>query len=266
MPQTHRPSRRTFLASTAVAAAVAGGTPLLSACSSGGGGGRNEGATTKKDARKILPAHVPSQVVEPDIPSENGSRPGFTGKAEPYGELPASVPEKMGGGGTVTITSPLWGTPPEKDCAYYRAVDEAIGVRVDWQTQDGNTYGEKLGAVLASSGIPDMVVIPGWEMQGKIRSAIDSRFADLGPYLSGEAVKKYPNLAAIPTPAWRCRSSAASSGACRSPPARWTSSSPTTARASSRTRAGNCPPAPRSSWTSPGRSPRRRPRCGPART
>lgn len=202
MSQTHSPSRRTFLASTAVAAAVVGGAPLLSGCSSGGEG-RTEGTTTKKDAEKLLPAYVASRVIEPDIPGENGSRPGFTGKAEPYEKLPASVPEKMGKGGRVTIMSPLWGTPPKKDCAYYRAVDEAIGVRVDWRTQDGNTYGEKLGAVLASSGIPDMVVIPGWEMQGKIRSAIDSRFADLGPHLSGEKVEKYPNLAAIPTAAWR---------------------------------------------------------------
>ncbi|GAA3638260.1 extracellular solute-binding protein [Streptomyces chitinivorans] len=203
MSQTTSPSRRTFLASTAVAAAAVGGVPLLSACSSEGGGNRNEGTTTKKDAAKILPAYVASEVVEPDIPGENGSRPGFTGKAEPYDALPASVPEKMGGGGEVAVMSPLWGTPPEKDCAYYRAVDEAIGVKVDWQTQDGNTYGEKLGAVLASSGIPDMVVIPSWEMQGKIPSAIGSRFADLGPYLSGDKAKDYPNLAAIPTAAWQ---------------------------------------------------------------
>ncbi|MEE1941813.1 extracellular solute-binding protein [Streptomyces sp. TRM 70361] len=202
-PPSRRPSRRTFLAATAATAAAAGGAPLLSACSSGGGGGRKEGTTTRKEAAKLLPAHEAARVVEPDIPSENGSRPGFTGKALPYGELPASVPEKLGRGGTVTITSPLWGTPPEKDCAYYRAVDAAIGVQVAWQTQDGNTYGEKLGAVLASSGIPDMVVIPSWEMQGRIRSAIDSRFADLGPYLSGERVRKYPNLAAVPTEAWR---------------------------------------------------------------
>ncbi|MTE21238.1 extracellular solute-binding protein [Streptomyces sp. TRM43335] len=203
MSQTHSPSRRTFLASTAVAAAVVGGVPLLSACSSEGGGGGKGGTTTKKDAAKLLPTYRASRVVEPDIPSENGSRPGFTGKAEPYAQLPASVPEKLGKGGKVTIMSPLWGTPPKKDCAYYRAVDEATGVTVDWQTQDGNTYGEKLGAVLASSGIPDMVVIPSWEMQGKIPSAIDSRFADLGSYLSGDNVEKYPNLAAIPTEAWR---------------------------------------------------------------
>ncbi|CAM5540192.1 hypothetical protein SBADM41S_06836 [Streptomyces badius] len=47
------------------------------------------------------------------------------------------------------------------------------------------------------------VVVPGWELGGKIPSAIANKFADLGPYLSGDKVKAYPNLAAIPTGAWQ---------------------------------------------------------------
>lgn len=82
-------------------------------------------------------------------------------------------------------------------------MDEAAGVTVKWQNQDGNVYGQKLGAVLASSDIPDAVVVPGWELGGKIPSAIANKFADLGPYLSGDKVKDYPNLAAIPTGAWQ---------------------------------------------------------------
>ncbi|MFE2438867.1 twin-arginine translocation signal domain-containing protein, partial [Streptomyces sp. NPDC059409] len=57
------PSRRSFLASTAVAtAAVAGGVPLLSACG-GSDGGSRDGTTSGKDAKKILPAYVASNVV-----------------------------------------------------------------------------------------------------------------------------------------------------------------------------------------------------------
>jgi putative aldouronate transport system substrate-binding protein len=99
--------------------------------------------------------------------------------------------------------SPFWGTPPKGDNPYYRTMNDLIGVDIAWQNQDGVTYDEKLGAVLASSDMPDVVVIPSWNMGGKIPSAIISKFADLGPYLSGDAVKKYPNLAAIPTEAWQ---------------------------------------------------------------
>ncbi|MFI7294134.1 extracellular solute-binding protein [Streptomyces sp. NPDC050121] len=196
------PSRRSFLASTAVATAVAaGGMPLLAACG-GTDEGSREGTTSGKGAAKILPAYVASNVVVPDIPAKNGSAIGFTGKLD-LAALKTSVPKKLGKGGKVTIMSPFWGSPPKSDNAYYKGMNSLIGVDVVWQNQDGNTYDQKLGAILASSDIPDVVVVPGWNMGGKIPTAIISKFADLGPYLSGDAVKEFPNLAAIPTDAWR---------------------------------------------------------------
>ncbi|WP_217250917.1 extracellular solute-binding protein [Streptomyces sp. AC602_WCS936] len=197
------PSRRKFLASSAaVTAAVAGGVPLLSACGGGSDGGSRDGTTSGKDAKKLLPAYVAGNVVTPDIPSKNGSAVGFTGKLD-LADLKTSVPKKLGKGGEVTVMSPFWGSPPKDGNAYYKAMNELIGVDVVWQNQDGNTYDQKLGAVLASSEVPDVVVVPGWNMTGRIPSAIISKFADLGPYLSGDAVKEYPNLAAIPTDAWQ---------------------------------------------------------------
>ncbi|GGV74758.1 lipoprotein [Streptomyces griseoloalbus] len=196
------PSRRSFLASTAVAtAAVAGGMPLLAACG-GSDGGSRDGTTSGKDAKKLLPAYVASDVVTPDIPSRNGSAVGFTSKLD-LADLKTSVPEKLGKGNRVTVMSPFWGSPPKAGNAYYKAMNDLIGVDVVWQNQDGNTYDQKLGAVLASSNVPDVVVVPGWNMTGKIPSAVIGKFADLGPYLSGDAVKDYPNLAAIPTDAWQ---------------------------------------------------------------
>ncbi|MCX4765361.1 extracellular solute-binding protein [Streptomyces sp. NBC_01275] len=196
------PSRRSFLASTAVAtAAVAGGMPLLAACG-GTESGSRDGTTSGKDAKKLLPAYVVSNVVTPDIAAKNGSAVGFTSKLD-LATLKTSVPKKLGKGGKVTVMSPFWGSPPKSDNAYYKAMNDLIGVDVVWQNQDGNTYEQKLGAVLASSDVPDVVVVPGWNMTGKIPTAIISKFADLGPYLSGDAVKDYPNLAAVPTDAWQ---------------------------------------------------------------
>lgn len=196
------PSRRSFLASTAVATAAVGGVPLLSACGGEGSGGE-EGRVSEDELQTILPTYRASDTaVEPDIASENGSSPGFT-RWIPDGELGVSVPEPLGSGGEFTAMTPLWGTPPPGGNPFWAAMDEAIGVRMRWQTQDGNTYGEKLAATLASSEIPDLVCIPDWEFQGQIPQAIGSRFADLGPYLSGDKVFDYPNLAAIPTEAWQ---------------------------------------------------------------
>ncbi|WP_405868973.1 Tat pathway signal sequence domain protein [Streptomyces sp. NBC_00005] len=196
------PSRRSFLASTAVAtAAVAGGMPLLAACG-GGQDGNKDGTTSGKAAQKLLPTFAATSVVTPDIPAKNGSAAGFT-KAIADADLKTGVPKKLGSGGKLKIMAPLWGTPPSNSNPYYKAMNEAVGVQITWQNQDGNTYDEKLGAVLASSEIPDAVVIPGWNLSGKIPSAINAKFADLGPYLSGDKVKDYPNLAAVPTDAWQ---------------------------------------------------------------
>ncbi|WP_328978530.1 extracellular solute-binding protein [Streptomyces canus] len=196
------PSRRSFLASTAVAtAAVAGGMPLLAACG-GSDSGEREGTTSGKAADKLLPTFVASTVANPDLPSKNGSAAGYTGKVD-LAALKASVAEKLGTGAPIKIMSPFWGSPPKAGCAYYTALDAAAGTKIIWQNQDGNTYGQKLGAVLASSSIPDMVVVPGWELVGKIANAVTAKFMDLGPYLAGDKVKKYPNLAAIPSDAWR---------------------------------------------------------------
>ncbi|MFE9968438.1 extracellular solute-binding protein [Streptomyces sp. NPDC005525] len=195
-------SRRNFLTSTAVAtAAVAGGMPLLTACG-GSSGDSGEGTTSGKNAAKLLPTYVASTTAQPDLPSKNGSAAGYTGKID-LADLAASVPDKLGTGAPFKVMSPLWGTPPKPDCAYYTELDKAAGTKITWQNQDGNTYGQKLGAVLASSSIPDVVVVPGWELTGKIPNAVIAKFMDLGPHLAGDKVKKYPNLAAIPTDSWR---------------------------------------------------------------
>ncbi|MCJ1676630.1 extracellular solute-binding protein [Streptomyces sp. APSN-46.1] len=197
------PSRRSFLASTAVAtAAVAGGMPLLTACGGSGSGGSREGTTSGKAADKLLPTYVASTLAKPDLPSKNGSSAGYTAKVD-LAALATSVPDKLGTGAPFKIMSPLWGTPPKAGCAYYEAVDAAAGTKVTWQNQDGITYGDKLGAVLASSSVPDMVVVANWHLVGKIANAVTAKFMDLGPYLAGDKVKKYPNLAAIPSDAWR---------------------------------------------------------------
>ncbi|WP_328913609.1 MULTISPECIES: extracellular solute-binding protein [unclassified Streptomyces] len=193
-------SRRTLLSgATAVAALTAAG-PLLASCSPAKSTSTTGSVATGSTLKELLPAYVPSTLVTPDVAGVNGSSPGFTKLPDP---LAVSVPTPPGKGSTFQAMTPIWGTVPKKSNAYYKAIDQAVGATVKFDPLDGTTYQDKIGAVLASSDIPDVMTIPGWNMQGQIRSAIEHRFADLGPYLSGNAIKKYPNLANIPTGAWQ---------------------------------------------------------------
>ncbi|MVA75507.1 extracellular solute-binding protein [Auraticoccus sp. F435] len=151
----------------------------------------------------VLPTHVPVEYATPDIPSVKGSIPGYTTWPS---SVTRAVPTPPGDGRTIKAMTPLWGTIPDAEGnQYYAAVNELIGNTIEFQITDGNVYGDKLATVLASPrDVPDWVSIPGWNFPPRFGSEIVGNvFADLTPYLAGDAVKKYPHLANIPTDAWK---------------------------------------------------------------
>lgn len=194
------PSRRMFLSGAVAVAATAAGGSLLSACSTPNNASGNGGVAAGSSLKKLLPAYVASNAVQPDIAGVNGSTPGFL---KYPANLVTSVSGTPGKGGSYKAMTPAWWSIPSSDNAYFKAVNKALGTNIKIQESDGNTYQDKIGAILASSDIPDWMNLPTWNLTGQIPNAVGSKFADLGPYLSGDEIKKYPNLAAIPTAAWQ---------------------------------------------------------------
>ncbi|UZN04467.1 extracellular solute-binding protein [Cellulomonas sp. S1-8] len=193
--------RRSFLGMVAAGAAVVGVPSLLTAC--GSGDAPPAAAPGAPPSGDVLPTYVPIDYVEPDFPSVNGSTPGY---ATLPSELVQSVPGAPGSGSTFTAMTPLWGTiPPSDGNQYYAAVNDMLGSTVEFQITDGNTYGDKLATVLASAkDVPDWVCVPTWNVPSRFGSEIvPNVFQDLSDHLGGDKVKDYPNLANIPTDAWR---------------------------------------------------------------
>ncbi|QHT54969.1 twin-arginine translocation signal domain-containing protein [Cellulomonas sp. H30R-01] len=192
--------RRSFLGMLAAGAAVVGVPSLLSACSPGTPTGA---ATSAAPIGDVIPSYIPVTYAEPDYPSVSGSVPGYE---KIPAELVRSVPTAPGTGLVFTAMTPLWGTiPPTKGNQYYAAVNELMGSDLNFQIADGNTYGDKLAAVLASAkDVPDWVSIPTWNLPPRFGSEIVGNvFQDLTPYLAGDLVEEYPNLANIPSDAWK---------------------------------------------------------------
>lgn len=193
-------SRRGLLTSIAVIAAV----PLLDAC--GSPKEKGSGTTSEADLSKALPSYAPSDLVKPDIPVVTGANGAATDPAFlAYPTNPVrTVNGQVGNGGTYVTMTPLWGSiPPSSGNAYYDAVNKQLGATLKLQPADGNTYGDLLPPLFAADKLPDWINIPSWNTTKlNFGEAVRTKFADLTPYLAGDKVKQYPNLAAISTNAW----------------------------------------------------------------
>jgi putative aldouronate transport system substrate-binding protein len=197
-------SRRGLLSAAAVAAGATVAGPLLAGC--GSSGSKGPGTTSQSDLSKALPTYVANTSVKPDVASVTGphgaiSDPLFLA----YPANPVStVSGTPGKGGSYTTMTPLWGAiPPSSGNAYYDAVNKALGVTLKIQPSDGNNYGDGLPALFAANKLPDWIQIPGWYNTKLNLGQAMSKFVDLTPYLAGDKVKQYPNLASIPSGAWQ---------------------------------------------------------------
>ena len=196
----HAVDRRRFLGLIATGAAVVGIPGLLTACSTTPPPAANNSAAAAGD---VIPKYIPVTYIDPDYPSVNGSVPGYEAIPD---ELVQSVKDAPGTGVVYTAMTPLWGTiPPTKGNKYYEAVNEMLGSDIQFQITDGNVYGDKLATVLASAkDVPDWVCVPTWNLPPRFGSEIvENVFQDLTPFLAGDKVTPYPNLANISSDAWK---------------------------------------------------------------
>lgn len=193
-------SRRSFLAGVGLGVAAVGASTGLAGCAGAAPAPVPQGGEVSAD---VLPKYVPVEYAKPDVPSENGSLPGYTALPS---DLVRASEKPVGTGRKITAMLPVWGTiPPASGNRYYEAVNEILGSTIDFQISDGNTYGDKIATVLASPrDVPDWVNIPDWNLPARFGSEIVGNvFTDLTPFLAGDAVTRYPNLANLPTDAWR---------------------------------------------------------------
>jgi putative aldouronate transport system substrate-binding protein len=197
-------NRRKFMTAAASVAGVAAMAPLLSAC--GGSSSQNTVANTESGLKGALPGYVPSTVIRPDFPSVAGgpdamTDPGFLTYPARQVATVAGVP---GRGGSYTAVTPLWGTVPPAGNSFYQAMNSALGVNFSMKPADGNNYATIIPTMTAASKLPDWIQLPTWwNPNFNVGELTATRFADLTPHLAGNNIKKYPNLAAIPTGAWR---------------------------------------------------------------
>ncbi|MFC7532021.1 substrate-binding domain-containing protein [Actinoplanes sp. GCM10030250] len=193
-------SRRTLLLGTA---AVAAG-PLLGGCSKEPAGSGT--AQNLDSVAGLLPSHHEfTGSVKPDI---LGTRPVPDGYLRYPATLVDAITEKPAASGReISAMTPVWGpAPPGIDrSAYLRAVGAELGAPVNFVVQDGGTYGDKLNAMFGARDVPEVLCVPGWEVDKipRFAEAATALFTDLTDHLQAERVSAYPMLSSFPTGAWR---------------------------------------------------------------
>jgi putative aldouronate transport system substrate-binding protein len=166
-------------------------------------------AATPKPAAKPgavqLPTRVPLTSIKPDLPaSEDGSiDPAFVNyPANP----PKTVTETPGRGGDVSVmTWTLNAAPTPMDSnVLWQAVNKELGVNLNVSIQPQADYATvKLPTVIAGNDLPDILYIATNAVIPQLPTFLKAKMADLTPYLSGDAIKDYPNLANFAPVTWR---------------------------------------------------------------
>ncbi len=194
-------SRRGFLTTAAGTAGAVAAAPLLAAC--GTGATATVGSTSTSSLAKILPAYVPLSAagIKPDYPSVDGSEPGYLSYPT---TLVHTVSETPGSGGSYTAIAPTWGSIPRTSGnTYYQALNSALGANMQWQPTNGTTITTTLPTLFAGNQVPDWIEVPTFAEPPGFGQAAQDKLADLTPYLSGDKIKEYPNLAAIFSNGWQ---------------------------------------------------------------
>lgn len=176
--------------------AVGGGSALAGCSDSQDGAEQNN---TDNNAKVKLPAYVPYRGVQPDLP---GSADGVLDAFLKYPASPAAVTEGVPGKGKeITALLELGTAPSGVDRnQYWQELNKRLGADLKLNGVPAAQYAAKLATTLAGGDIPDFVQI---QPQPHLSDLLAARFTDLTEFLSGDAVKKYPSLANIPTASWK---------------------------------------------------------------
>ncbi|MDD1386788.1 extracellular solute-binding protein [Curtobacterium poinsettiae] len=193
-------SRRAFIGGAAAVGSI-GIAAGLSGCSvfggSGAGGGDGSGG-----ASVALPDYVPiTKGPKPDLAGTGNVQPVYY-KQPADTELFKSVTGALAGAGTISAFTVSYNPPPPSNNSYLSYIEKKVNSKFDLQITPADSFEQKFATVVAGGSVPDVVEFPSYFTPPGQARLLEAQFADLSKYLSGSAVRDYPNLANIPTAAW----------------------------------------------------------------
>ena len=230
MPDAPRPGldrprqtygRRAVLHGALTASAIAGAA-LLAAC-----GGSNAPTPASPGTVAAPAAVTPTGAVRTTTASSNGpggstptsapaptALPMATGRIpSPGGDVPdaytkyppqlfKSVNATPGRGGKVSKFAILYGTPAKAhdQNQYWQELEKRLGVSLDVIQAPATSYEEKLAAITSGGDVSDLMWLS--PPPDHLKIIAQGAYTDLTPYLGGDAINEFPNLARYPKRIW----------------------------------------------------------------
>ena len=149
------------------------------------------------------------------VPLANKPKADYPSKGELYQDgyikypanpVKATPAEPPGRGSTVTaFVNGLYPLPtPLEQNPAWQEINKQLNATVQFNVVPPADYMPKLATLMAGGDYPDLInLFGGLSAAANVPAFLQQAAADLTPYLGGDAVKEYPNLAALPTFAWR---------------------------------------------------------------
>src|SRR5438552_8584189 len=198
-------TRRTLIIRTGGVTAMGLALPLLAACSlvpRATNGPSSVGAGASSGKIKI-PSYVPVQDgPKADLPARaDGVDAGYFNFPQ---TLFKSVKETPGKGEDVTLlTNIIQGAVVALDQnSAWQAVNKDMGLTVRQRLYGSGDYRQGLNTTIAGGDLPDTIYNSPMKYIPSLPSFLQAQCADLTPFIGGDAVKDYSNLANIPSPCW----------------------------------------------------------------
>lgn len=186
--------RRRFLGVVGAVGIGAAASSVLAACGSSSPG---SATTVSKGALPTFKNAVP---VTPSMPATANGNPAayLAYPANPkrvFSEPPAK-------GGSFSAFLEVTGTPPAVgQNPYWQQINQRLGAKLTVSSW-GTDYADRLQTMVAGNDLTDMVQIL-TSSTPNLGPLLKAKFQDLSEFLAGDAIEKYPYLAALPTQAWK---------------------------------------------------------------
>ena len=153
----------------------------------------------------LLPAYTPSALrPPPDFPSLGPLyEDGYTNYPR---NVVKAISQAPGAGSSISAFVPQLQPPPTAldSNPAWQEVNRQLNATFNFVLTPFTDYSTRLATIMAGSDLPDLLSFYGGYAAGShIPTFLEQSMADLAPYLAGAAANDYPNLASIPTFAWR---------------------------------------------------------------